>query len=888
MNGRIQADGGVRLTPAHELRWEGSADGDGRVEAFALDWRAALFDLAAEGAPASEAPSARYWRLYGARHLAALCHIPDQADAVATVPPAAEDAADWVMSAPPMRGGEYLKADALLRMWAQLDDWARRAAAQAGGLAALLGERAPNWRQVGRVCFRLAENRSDEERPFAFMATYASSFGASGRLQHLPLRRALEQYAGESGRPALVKLLSPVQCAADACGWVRDLVESGEIYQATAWSPERAYQLLLSAQELEDSGLSVQLPDWWRKRARPRMAVTIGKEPTVMGADALLDFKAEVALGDEALSPEELQSLLQGPDGLVMLKGQWVEVDRDKLREAIAHWESLRQDADGAVSFMEGMRLLAGVPADLGLDGEDEGDWVRVAPGEGLRGLLAKLREPGALDPEPIDGGLQAKLRPYQRTGVSWLRFLSTLGLGACLADDMGLGKTLQVLAMLLCARGGAADARPSLLVAPASLMSNWRQEAERFAPSLELRLLHPSEAKRQGWTDLKQAQQGLEKVDLAVTTYSMLSRLDWLADVDWRWVVIDEAQAIKNPASRQSRAVRRLKAQSRIALTGTPVENRLGDLWALFDFLNPGLLGSPRDFKRFTDQLERRADNPYAPLRSLVAPYILRRLKTDSSVISDLPDKTEVIRHCHLTKAQVPLYQQVVRSLQETLRNSDGGGMARRGAVLNSLMALKQVCNHPSQASGDELYRPADSGKFLRLREICAELAERQERVLVFTQFKVIMEPLANCLADVFGRPGLMLHGSVPVAQRRSLVDQFQAEDGPPFLLLSLKAGGSGLNLTAASHVIHFDRWWNPAVENQATDRAFRIGQRRPVLVQKFLVPGTVEDRIEQMLDRKRALAEDVLAGGEVNLTEMSDDALLEMVQLDVTQATV
>ena len=366
-----------------------------------------------------------------------------------------------------------------------------------------------------------------------------------------------------------------------------------------------------------------------------------------------------------------------------------------------------------------------------------------------------------------------------------------------------------------------------------------------------------------------------------------MLVRQTWLAEVSWRLVILDEAQAIKNPGTRQSRAVRKLPAAARIALTGTPVENRLGDLWALFDFLNPGLLGSRKVFQSFVNSLQAREENPFAPLRRLVGPYILRRLKTDREIISDLPEKTETARYCYLTPAQVKLYGQVVRTMKREMESAVD--IARRGLVLRSLLRLKQVCNHPSQLSGDGEYRPADSGKFLRLAEICEELAERQERVLIFTQFREIIDPLADHLTAIFRQSGLVLHGATGVGERRGLVARFQSDDGPPFFILSLKAGGTGLNLTAASHVIHFDRWWNPAVENQATDRAFRIGQRRNVLVHKFMTTGTVEERIDEMIAEKQKLADDILSGdGEVNLTELSDEALMDLVRLDVTRAAL
>jgi non-specific serine/threonine protein kinase len=368
-----------------------------------------------------------------------------------------------------------------------------------------------------------------------------------------------------------------------------------------------------------------------------------------------------------------------------------------------------------------------------------------------------------------------------------------------------------------------------------------------------------------------------------------MVARLEWLSEVDWHWVILDEAQAIKNPSTRQTRAVKKLKGAARVALTGTPVENRLGDLWSIFDFLNPGLLGSASRFKSFARALERGGHTHYAPLRNLVAPYILRRLKTDPDIVPELPEKTEMQVFCGLAKPQAVLYRQHVAALTKALEQTDGDGIKRRGMVLSYLMRFKQICNHPSQLTGDAVYDPAASAKFDRLGSLCAEITSRGEKALVFTQFREIADPLAEFLATVFGRDGVVLHGGTAIGRRKDLVARFQREDGPPFFVMTIKAGGVGLNLTAASHVIHFDRWWNPAVENQATDRAFRIGQQRNVLVHKFVTRGTIEERIDALLREKQDMADALLeGGGERALTEMSDDEIIDMVSLDIERAGV
>jgi non-specific serine/threonine protein kinase len=545
--------------------------------------------------------------------------------------------------------------------------------------------------------------------------------------------------------------------------------------------------------------------------------------------------------------------------------------------------------------LLEGLRLLSGFNGSQA--GEPEAEavrtaWSSVVAGDGLKKLLEEMQQPEVSAESDPGQDFQGTLRPYQRQGAHWLWFMNRLGLGACLADDMGLGKTIQVLCLLLVLKRRRTQPQPagsevgaSLLIVPASLIANWKAEIQKFAPSLSVFYAHPAETPKEELAKAgKDPAKALERTDLVITSYSMAIRLPWIKEVNWRLAVLDEAQAIKNPGARQSRAVRELRCRHRIALSGTPIENRLSDLWSLFDFLCPGLLGGAREFAAFLKSRSQTDQNQFTPLRRLVRPYILRRLKTDKRIITDLPDKTEMTAFCPLTRRQAALYQQAVADLAERLESPEVEGIQRRGIILAFLTRFKQICNHPSQWLGDGVYAPAESGKFNRLRELCDEIASRQEKVLVFTQYREITDPLARHLAGVFGQAGLILHGGVPVGKRKELVDAFQRDGGPPFFVLSLKAGGTGLNLTAASHVIHFDRWWNPAVENQATDRAFRIGQKRNVMVHKFTCRGTLEERIHEVIASKSALAEDVLGeGGEQLLTEMNNSELLRFVALDI-----
>jgi non-specific serine/threonine protein kinase len=790
-----------------------------------------------------------------------------------------------------MTGAEYLTATVLESLWDEMAEAFREERAQSGlGAQELLKRWSPAWNLVGRVHFNLAENRKDDEAPFAFLATYTSRLTARGKAQHLPLGQALREYAGDAKRDRLLSLLLPVQRAAETCPWLKVMVDEGEIFHPLRWTPREAFQLLSDMPQLEAAGVVIRVPGSWRAKRPPRPQVTAtvgGKPPSGLGTDALLDFRMEVSLDGERLTEAEVARLLAETDGLALVRGRWITVDREKLRAMLDEFRKVeRAAADEGLGFAEAMRMLAGADMAAESDARVDPDWSRVVAGPWLAETLAALRSPEALARVEPGHALRGALRPYQQVGARWLHLLSRLGLGACLADDMGLGKTIQVLALLLVLKKerGAASRRPSLLVAPASLLANWASESGRFAPGLRVFVAHPSATLASELKELKAER--LDGVDLVLTSYGSLSRLPWLLDTRWDLVVLDEAQAIKNPGAQQTRAAKKLEALARVALTGTPVENRLSDLWSIFDFVNPGLLGSAREFTAFTKRLAERPHHPYEPLRELVRPYVLRRLKTDRSVIADLPEKTEVKAFCALSRKQAALYQEAVTELAARIAGSEG--IERRGLILAFLMRFKQICNHPSQWLGDSGWAEADSGKLSRLREIAEVIAARQEKVLVFTQFRQVTDPLAAHLGSIFGREGLVLHGETPVKQRQELVTRFQDDEEVPFFVLSLKAGGTGLNLTAASHVVHFDRWWNPAVENQATDRAFRIGQVKNVLVHKFVCRGTVEDKIDQLIESKQQLSRDLLeGGGERLLTEMSDDELLQLVALDVRAAS-
>ena len=631
---------------------------------------------------------------------------------------------------------------------------------------------------------------------------------------------------------------------------------------------------------LEEAGFGVLAPPWWRS-ARTRLGLRLkaktrsapGSSTAAIGLDGLCDVRWEVALGDDRLDLAELRALARLKQPLVRVRGQWVELRAGDIEAAIA-----AVGKRGTATQMPAGDVLR---AALGLLPTADSDGVlpvTEVEADGWLGDLLAGAEDRRLQSLPTPDGFVGELRPYQERGLGWLAFLGDLGLGACLADDMGLGKTAQLLALLVDERARTPRSPgPTLVVCPMSIVGNWQREAERFAPDLSVYVHHGPDR-----LDGKAFTRHAKKADLVLSTYGLAARdQQLLATVPWRRLVLDEAQQIKNSAARTTQSVRAIPAERRIAMTGTPVENRLAELWSIMQFLNPGLLGSEKSFReRFATPIERLGDDEAAErLRRITAPFVLRRLKTDRTIIADLPDKIEVKEFCTLTREQATLYQAVVDDMLDRIENSEG--MERRGLVLATMMKLKQVCNHPAHFLADGSALPGRSGKLIRLVEVLEEAVQEGDRALVFTQFTEMGGMLERYLHRHLGREVLWLHGGVPKKKRDAMVERFQGADGPPVFLLSLKAGGTGLNLTAATHVVHFDRWWNPAVENQATDRAFRIGQHRNVQVRKFICGGTLEERIDAMIEAKRALADRIVGSGEGWITEMSTDQLREVIAL-------
>ncbi len=669
---------------------------------------------------------------------------------------------------------------------------------------------------------------------------------------------------------------------------------------AAQLSVQEAFTFLRqSAALLEDSGFGVLVPPWWnspnsklRLKMKVRSKQKKGNVTTSGGMtlDSLLKYNWELSIGDTTLSRQEFDALVALKSPLVEIRGQWVQLDSQQIEAAINFWQ--KHSRDDELSLQDALNL------GLGADTVD-GLAVESIEYEGwLKQWMAQFTRSEQLTVLDQPKSLHATLRSYQQYGYSWLDFMRRWQVGVCLADDMGLGKTIQTLAMLLREQEekGKLPA-PTLLICPTSVVMNWAKEVDKFAPSLTVHV-HQGMERLRGADFVAQAKQ----VDLLITSYPLLRRdEEMLNQLEWFGVVLDEAQNIKNAETKQARTIRQLTSAFRLALTGTPVENRLSELWSIMNFLNPGFLGSQKAFRQsFALPIEREQDaDAIQRLRRLVSPFILRRLKTDPTVIQDLPEKQEMKVYCHLSEEQATLYEAVVREALEAI-NSAEEGIARRGQVLAMLMKLKQICNHPAQflhqvsggKSGQSVKGKqvidlsalgnARSGKLLRLVEMLEEITATGDRVLLFTQFAEMGHLLRSYLQNQLGIATQFLHGGTPASQRTAMVERFQNEaDAPPIFILSLKAGGVGLNLTRANHVFHFDRWWNPAVENQATDRAFRIGQKRNVQVHKFVCVGTLEEKIDEMIERKKALAESVVGTGENWLTELSTDNLRQMVTL-------
>ncbi len=631
---------------------------------------------------------------------------------------------------------------------------------------------------------------------------------------------------------------------------------------------------------LQQAGYNVQLPVWWSSSsgARNKLSVRASisspamKTASDLSLEKVVEFNWKVALGDEKLSLQELETLARMKMPLVKIRGQWVQFDAKAIQEAIDFWKKKSSNQSITARDVVHMALgLAETPEILPFEGVEATGWV----GD----LLQSLEHGAEIEKIPVPDQFEGTLRPYQSRGYAWLAFLQRWGFGACLADDMGLGKTPQTLVFIQ-HRWEANDKRPVLVVCPTSVMGNWQKEAAHFTPSLPVLMHHgPRRVK-----EPEAFQEEALRQAIVITSFPLLYRdFETLSQINWAAVILDEAQNIKNPKTKQAKAARALQSDFRVALTGTPVENNVGELWSIMEFLNPGFLYSQAKFKRrFFGPIQVDRDmNAVERLKKITGPFILRRLKTDKTIIDDLPEKQETNVFTNLTKEQGSLYRAVVKEISDSLEGTDDG-IKRKGLILATLMKLKQICNHPAQFLHDSSAIPGRSGKLTRLVEMLEEVYEVGDRVLIFTQFTEMGTMLQRHLQETFGREALFLHGGVPKNQRDRMVERFQEDEyGPLFFILSLKAAGTGLNLTRANHVFHYDRWWNPAVENQATDRAFRIGQTKHVQVYKFVCTGTIEEQINEMIEQKQEVADSIVGTGEQWITELSTRDLKKIIRL-------
>ena len=642
---------------------------------------------------------------------------------------------------------------------------------------------------------------------------------------------------------------------------------------------EEAFEFLKeSAWILEDAGFKIIIPAWLTPKGRRRAKVRLrsgGKSKSATASaqayfsmETLTDYHYELAIGDETLTPEEWQQLVDAKAPLIHFRGQWMELDRENMQDMLAFMQQ-QNDATPELSVQELLKKLA-----------EEADSFELDVHDSLAQMLAKLSDNSQMELIDNPEKLNAELRDYQKRGVAWLRYLENLGLNGCLADDMGLGKTMQVISLLVLEREHAKPG-PTLLIAPTSVIGNWQKEIEKFAPQLTTLIHHGSEREQ----NVDAFKQLCLQHDLLITSYT-LARKDskLLGALHWRRIVLDEAQNIKNPKAAQTKALLKLEADSRLALTGTPVENRLMDLWSIFNFLNPGYLGKQAQFRKTYELPVQRDNDPRqsAILKKLIQPFILRRLKTDKSIIKDLPDKIDNKIYCNLSKEQASLYEVVVQDVVTQLEEAEG--IQRQGLMLSTLMKLKQICNHPMQFLQDgSAFTPERSHKLERISEMLEEAMAQGDSVLVFTQFTEIGEHLERYLAREKHYKTHYLHGGTSRNKRELMISDFQdPETGPAVFILSLKAGGVGITLTQANHVFHFDRWWNPAVENQATDRAFRIGQKKNVFVHKFVTLGTLEERIDQMISDKQKMADSIIGNDESWLTKLDNQAFKELIALN------
>jgi non-specific serine/threonine protein kinase len=770
----------------------------------------------------------------------------------ADISPTAESVRALLRAVPFTAGAEHIEESWIKNMYLRmLEVYRSEIINYSGSVEMYFAEKNQDLRISDKLYCHLLEDKNSA-LPFTLFVTY--TIVQNGYMvKHVPLAFALKNFAADDERR--IKLERQLDKASKASELIKGITKSGRFLGEIQLTSHEAYDFLCDIPQLESAGIVCRIPDFWKQRSSA-FGVSIeigGNRPSYLNANTMICVSPSVTAYGEELTQEEIEALLGETEGLAQIKGKWVAVDHDKLRQLLDLCEEY--GAEG----LSLARLLCG-----GNKAASDEPEVQLTSKAWLQDIFDDLCNPERMIQAEIPGSFRAELRPYQKTGFAWLLQHYTIGSGACLCDDMGLGKTVQVIAFLEKLRtttGGKV-----LLIVPASLLGNWQREIDRFAPKMPYCIIH-------GQAGSKYPRDAF----LSITTYGTVIRRHALQKLKWDVVLLDEAQAIKNPSSRQTKIIKSLDSRMRIAMTGTPIENGLSDLWSIFDFVNCGLLGTASEFMGFA---RNSNEGGYSRLREMIQPYMLRRMKTDKSIISDLPEKTEIPVRIGLSRKQVALYQEAVTELEIDLESLKGA--QRRGLILPAITKFKQICNHPDQYLGQAAFAQSESGKFQMLRQICENILANRERVVVFTQYREMTGPLNRFLTSLFKRPGIVIHGGVPAGERSELVARFQGNVYVPYAVISIKAGGVGLNLTAANHVVMFDHWYNPAVEAQATDRTYRIGQTKNVTVYNFICKNTIEEKIDEMLQAKKDLAHDVIDGCvETWINKLNNDELLGLFRL-------
>lgn len=678
---------------------------------------------------------------------------------------------------------------------------------------------------VSRVFFNLVENKNDVDFPFAFMATYA--IVQNNNLKHVALKYAFDEFKDDA--QGLIKLLSNVEKVGRESEFIKHILDSSEIYHPIKMTNIEALTFLKELELYERNNIKCRIPNWWKTKTKTGLTLTTKNEQGFFSTQMIINYELEVMLNNVKLSRSALEKLLDQDQGLVFVKGNWIEVDHKKINELLKIYDDNVEQLTKPKTLIESLNL-------------ESSENVDVVQSDFIVKSFEKLADTVNSKNIKLAKNFNATLRDYQSKGVNWLYALNDAKFGCCLADDMGLGKTIQVIALLTKLKEEK-KIKNGLIILPVTLIANWEHEILKFAPELKYKILHNISNDK--------INDELEENIIFLTTYTMVAKRDAFMNHQFDVLIIDEAQAIKNPNTNQTKAIKKINASFKLAMTGTPIENNLFDLWSLYDFINPGLLGSYSQFSKYTKDV---SSEKLKKIKLLISPFLLRRLKTDKSIIDDLPDKIEKKQYINLSKKQIVDYKKAVDLLEESLQDNE---KTKQTNVLTTLLKTKQICNHPDLVTITNLYKPSDSGKFIRLEEICNTIKLKQQKVLVFTQFQEMCEPLHDFLEQVFGRPGLILNGKTKIKDRKVIVDKINNDLDIDFLVITVKAGGVGLNLTGVNNVVHFDRWWNPAIEKQATDRVFRIGQKQVVTVHTFVCENTIEEQIDKMLESKKDLAD-------------------------------